>query len=197
MIEHNRIIKRRLLDGSVQTELSIADIGSDFQKQFVPDGMPLASTGARTWEPDISECFPIALGVIDPRSDIAKNTIEAMEQLWSQAWEDGGYGRYNVLSEPDSPGPWPLATMYMAAAGLEAGDVELGQRAIGWLVDKAGAGGELARVLRRSPYTAAATDGNFSLVVGTVDYVGREASIRCASKRRSVGYSSATWWIFG
>ena len=30
--------------------------------------------------------------------------------------------------------------MYMAAACLEAGDVERGQRAIGWLVDRAGAG---------------------------------------------------------
>ena len=141
MIEYDRIIKRRLLDGSIQTELSMASIDSDFQKQFVPDGMPLASKGAKTWEPDISECFAIAFGVIDPRSDIAKNTIEAMDALWSQAWEDGGYGRYNIQSEPDSPGPWPLATMYMAAACLEAGDVERGQRAISWLIDKAGAGG--------------------------------------------------------
>ena len=140
MIEDGRIIKRRLLNGSIQKELSIAKINKDFQKQFVPDGMPLASSGPKSWEPDISECFPIALGVIDPRSEVAKNTVEAMELLWSQAWEDGGYGRYNVDSEPDSPGPWPLATMYMAAACLEAGDVERGQRAIGWLVDKAGAG---------------------------------------------------------
>ncbi len=141
MIENNRIIKRRLLDGSIQTELSIANIDKDFQKQFVPNGMPLATSGPKSWEPDISECFPIALGVIDPRSDVAKNTIEAMDLLWSQGWEDGGYGRYNVLSEPDSPGPWPLATMYVAAACLEAGDVERGQRAISWLIEKAGAGG--------------------------------------------------------
>jgi GH15 family glucan-1,4-alpha-glucosidase len=141
MIENNRIIKRRLLDGSVQTELTITNTGSDFQKQFVPDGMPLATSGPKLWEPDISECFPIALGVIDPRSDTAKNTIETMDALWSQAWEDGGYGRYNVLSEPDSPGPWPLATMYMAAACLEAADTERGQRAISWLIEKAGAGG--------------------------------------------------------
>ncbi len=140
MIEDGRIIKRRLMDGSVQTELSLANISEDFQKLFVPQGMPLASKDPKPWEPDISECFPIALGVIDPRSDIATNTLASMEPLWSQSWEDGGYGRYNVLSEPDSPGPWPLATMYMAAACLEAGDVERGQRAIGWLVDRAGAG---------------------------------------------------------
>lgn len=141
MIENNRIIKRRLFDGSIQTELAIAQFGSEFQKQFVPDGMPLASGVPKSWEPDISECFPIALGVIDPRSGIARNTIEAMDLLWSQAWDDGGYGRYNIQSEPDSPGPWPLATMYVAAACLEAGDVERAQRAIGWLIDRAGAGG--------------------------------------------------------
>ena len=78
MIEDGRIIKRRLLDGSIQTGLLIANIGSDFQKQFIPDGMPLASGGSKSWEPDISECFPIALGVIDPRSEAAKNT----QKLW-------------------------------------------------------------------------------------------------------------------
>ncbi len=141
MIEDGRIIKRRLLDGSIQTELSTANTNPEFQKLFVPNGMPLASFGAKSWEPDISECFPIALGVLDPRSDVAKNTIEAMDALWSQAWEGGGYGRYNIFSEPDSPGPWPLATMYVAAACLDAGDIKRGQRAIGWLVDRAGAGG--------------------------------------------------------
>ncbi|HWF43344.1 MAG TPA: hypothetical protein VG537_01755 [Candidatus Kapabacteria bacterium] len=141
MIESGRIIKRRLLDGSVQTELSLTQNNSNFLKRFVPEGMPLAERGARPWEPDISECFPICYGVIDPRSDVAKKTIEAMDVLWSQAWEDGGYGRYNVLSEPDSPGAWPLATMYVGAACIEAGDVERWQRALGWLMDRAGAGG--------------------------------------------------------
>ncbi len=140
MIEDGRLIKRRLLDGSVQTELSLAKIDKAFQQQFVPDGMPLASQGVRIWEPDISESFPICFGLIDPHSDVAKKTLETLDALWSQSWEDGGYGRYNVLSEPDSPGPWPFATMFMAAAALEAGDYEKAQRAIGWLIDRGGAG---------------------------------------------------------
>ena len=117
------------------------NVDREFQKQFMPEGMPLAEKGARLWEPDISECFPICYGVIDPGSDVAKNTIESLESLWSQAWEGGGYGRYNILSEPDSPGPWPFATMYMAAACLEAGDVQRVPRAMDWLIERAGAGG--------------------------------------------------------
>ena len=141
MIEDGRFIKRRLLDGSVQTGLSPKTNDSDFLKNFVPKGMPLASGGMHRWEPDISECLPIALGVVDPSTEVARNTIDALEELWSQAWEGGGYGRYNVESEPDSPGPWPFATAFMAAACIESDEVERAQRAINWLIEKAGAGG--------------------------------------------------------
>jgi hypothetical protein len=141
MIEDGQIIKRRLLDGSVQRELILPGDNADFQKNFVPDAMPLSGGGARPWEPDISECLPICYGVIDPRSDIAKKTLAALDVLWSQSWEGGGYGRYNVLSEPDSPGPWPFATMFMTSACLEAGEIIPAQRAIHWLIDKAGEGG--------------------------------------------------------
>ncbi len=141
MIEEGRIIKRRLVDGTIQTELAPHWADEDFQKRFVPEGMPLASKSPKLWEPDISECFPIALGVIDPRSEIALNTLARLESLWSQAWEGGGYGRYNILSEPDSPGPWPLATMYMTAAYLEAGNHDIVPRNLEWLIERAGAGG--------------------------------------------------------
>lgn len=141
MIENGRIIKRRLLDGSIQSELIPKWDDEDFRKRFAPDGMPLASVEAKLWEPDISECFPIALGVIDPRSDVAQKTLVSLESLWSQEWEGGGYGRYNISSEPDSPGPWPLATMYMTAAHLEVGDNEKVPRTLEWLIEKAGTGG--------------------------------------------------------
>ncbi len=142
-IDNDRIIKRRLLDGNVQYEIridhSIAD--EDFFRKFVPPGMPLASEGHALWEPDASEVFPICFGLIDGKSDVAKRTLEVLEMLWSQNWEGGGYGRYNVLSEPDSPGPWPFATGYMAAAYLEAGNVPMALRAIDWLTRRARQGG--------------------------------------------------------
>ena len=141
MIADGRIIKRRLLDGTVQTELRPNWSDEDFRNRFAPEGMPLASNNAKPWEPDISECFPIALGVIDPRSEVSLNTLASLESLWSQQWDGGGYGRYNILSEPDSPGPWPLATMYMTAAHLEAGNHEIIPRNLEWLIERAGAGG--------------------------------------------------------
>ncbi len=141
MISDGRIIKRRLLDASIQTALAPHWSDKDFQKRFAPEGMPLSSKRAKPWEPDISECFPIALGLIDPRSEVSLKTLESLESLWSQAWEGGGYGRYNIASEPDSPGPWPLATMYMTAAYLEAGDTVKVPRNLEWLIDRAGAGG--------------------------------------------------------
>jgi hypothetical protein len=141
MIDGGQIVKRRLLDGSVQHALSTVGIDPQFAKDFVPDEMPLAKEGERAWDPDVSQCFPICYRLIDPRSDIAKKTIESMDILWSQAWEDGGYGRYNIMSEPDSPGPWPFATAFMAAACLEAGDYERAHRAMVWLIERAGAAG--------------------------------------------------------
>jgi GH15 family glucan-1,4-alpha-glucosidase len=141
MIESGHVIKRRLLDGSVQRALSNASIAEAFAEMFVPEGMPLAEEGEHPWEPDVSQCLPITFGILDPRSDAAKNTVAAMDAIWSQAWEDGGYGRYNVLSEPDSPGPWPFATAIVAGAALEVGDFERAHRAMAWLIHCAGSGG--------------------------------------------------------
>lgn len=140
MIADGRVIKRRLLDGSLQTSLS-TKMSESFAEMFVPDGMPLAEEGEHPWEPDVSSCLPIVFGVLDPRSEVARNTVAAMDTLWSQAWEMGGYGRYNVLSEPDSPGPWPFATAIVAGAALEVGDFERAHRAMSWLINTAGAGG--------------------------------------------------------
>lgn len=142
-IDNDRIIKRRLLDGSVQYEIRMNHDAADedFFRKFVPPGMPLSSEGHALWEPDASEVFPICFGLIEGKSDVARHTLEVLEMLWSQHWDGGGYGRYNVLSEPDSPGPWPFATGYMAAAYLEAGNVPMALRAIEWLAHRAKHGG--------------------------------------------------------
>ena len=61
---------------------------------------------------------------VDPAGPVARKTLESLEELWNQRWTMGGYGRYHVSSEPDSPGPWPIASIFMARAYLEAGDDE-------------------------------------------------------------------------
>lgn len=142
-IDNGRIIKRRLVDGSAQYEIRVdhAKADDDFFSKFMPPGMPLASEGHALWEPDASEVFPICFDIIDGTSEVAQHTLEILEMLWSQNWEGGGYGRYNVLSEPDSPGPWPFATGYMAAAYLETGNIPMAMRAIEWLAHRAHQGG--------------------------------------------------------
>jgi hypothetical protein len=77
--------------------------------------------------------LPIALEFIDPRGALARNTLVDIEQLWSQRWDGGGYGRYHVSSEPDSPGPWPFPSLFVARAYFEAGDDDKIWRILNWL----------------------------------------------------------------
>ncbi len=141
MIDEGRIIKRRLVNGEVQRTLVIKKKDDKYISSLVPDAMPLGSKMEHHLEPDITQCFPIIYELIDPKSDIAIKTIAECEGLWSQAWNGGGYGRYDVSGEPDSPGPWALATMFMTSAQLEAGDIKKALRSLEWLIEKAGASG--------------------------------------------------------
>lgn len=141
MIDDGRIIKRRLLNGDVQQTLAIKKKDDKYMSSLVPDEMPLGSKREHYLEPDITQCFPIVYGLIDPKSDIAIKTIAECEKLWSQAWDSGGYGRYDVSGEPDSPGPWALATIFMSSAQFEAGDTEKAMQSLDWLIDRAGASG--------------------------------------------------------
>jgi hypothetical protein len=56
-----------------------------------------------------------------------------MEELWNQRWSMGGYSRYNVTSEPDLPGPWPITTALVARAAIECGDSPRAWRALNWI----------------------------------------------------------------
>jgi hypothetical protein len=143
MIENNRIIKRRTLDGSHQLTLNLdkSKALKEFFTTFAPSSMPLAKKGEHRLEPDVSQLFPMLTGLIDPTSDIAKNTLNDIATLWSQAWDGGGLGRYDISGEPDSPGPWSVATILFAEAALACGDEALALKALDWLHIKAGAAG--------------------------------------------------------
>jgi GH15 family glucan-1,4-alpha-glucosidase len=142
-IKDGKVRKRIVLDGSVQTNLHLdaKKESGDFFARFVPDDMPLAKTGEHKLEPDVIQLLPIILGIVDPKSNTAKKTFEDVTKLWSEAWEDGGLGRYDISGEPDSPGPWSLATIMFAQAALQCGEEVWYNKAIEWLVKKAGAGG--------------------------------------------------------
>ncbi len=126
-------VKRRTLAGAVQ-ETIVARPGSN-----LPDGVPLAGEQAHLLNPDTCCVLPIVHGVVAPRSAVALATLRHVETLWNQAWHRGGYGRYDVSSEPDSPGAWPLASVFVARAAVEAGDAATAWRVLRWLGSTDGA----------------------------------------------------------
>ena len=99
---------------------------------------PLAGPGPHILNPYTSSMLPIALEFIEPHGNLARNTLAAVEELWNQRWDGGGYGRYHVSSEPDSPGSWPFASVFVARAYWEAGDDEKVWRILRWLGETAG-----------------------------------------------------------
>ena len=127
MIDDGHFIKRRLASGEVQRTADVPD------RSILPEGTPLKTELTCYLDPDASAALPIAFEFIDPHSELAKQTLAHLETLWNQGWDTGGYSRYHVTSEPDSPGPWPFATMFIARAYHEAGDYEKVSRALQWL----------------------------------------------------------------
>ncbi len=127
LVEGGRLIKRRGLDGQVQRTIT-----ASAEAQLHPS-VPLAGPGPHYLNPDTSCVLPIALEMLHPTLPIAQATLADMEQLWNQQWDIGGYGRYHVSSEPDSPGPWPFASLFVARALAEAGDGEKVWRVLRWL----------------------------------------------------------------
>jgi hypothetical protein len=125
-------VKRRLLSGPVQ-ETIVARPGSG-----LPDGVPLAADGPHYLDPDTCCVLPIVFGAVEPRSAVAQATLRRVEALWNQDWHDGGYGRYHVSSEPDSPGAWPFASLFVARAAVEAGDSGSAWRVLRWLASTDG-----------------------------------------------------------
>ncbi len=140
LVENGRIVRRRLADGTVQE--MIAPDTSYADPNYAPyiPAFPSADLQARPCEPDATEALPIIYGLVDPAGPVAAATVEAFEALWNPSGS-GGYARYHPASDPDSPGAWPFATAFIAAAELETGRMDRAQRSITWLLDAAGAGG--------------------------------------------------------
>jgi len=127
LVHEGRFIKRRLLSGAVQEEISPAR-GAD-----LPEGTPLSARGNHLLDPDASSVLPIATAFIEPESELARRTLDDVDTLWNLQWDGGGYGRYHTSSEPDSPGPWPFASLFVARALVEAGDDAKVWRIVDWL----------------------------------------------------------------
>lgn len=129
LVNNGHLIKRRKESGEIHLYFEPPD------KSILNDGVPLKELDQHAIEPDTSETFAIFHEVIDPKGPIATKTLEQMERLWNQTWDHGGYARYNVTSEADIGGPWPLATALMARAYLENENPDKVRRAMNWMYD--------------------------------------------------------------
>jgi hypothetical protein len=127
LVESGTFVKRRGVDGRVQEEIR-PEAGS-----HLPREAPLFEPGRHLLDPDTSAVLPVAWEFVDPGGPLARKTLASMETLWDQRWTGGGYGRYNVTSEADSPGPWPFASLFVARAAVEAGDGATARRVLDWL----------------------------------------------------------------
>ena len=127
LVEAGAFIKRRGIDGKVQRDIR-PDPGST-----LPHDAPLFGPGRHRLDPDTSAVLPVAWEFVDPEGRLAAKTLASMDVLWNQRWTGGGYGRYHVSSEPDSPGPWPFASLFVARAALEAGQPRTARRVLDWL----------------------------------------------------------------
>ncbi|GHV64614.1 hypothetical protein FACS1894199_03280 [Bacteroidia bacterium] len=83
--------------------------------------------------PDATMALPVALNVIDPASELARQTILETEKLWNRRWSFGGHDRYHTSSQGDQPGPWPFATCFILRGEHEAGMYDYSRRSLEWL----------------------------------------------------------------
>jgi hypothetical protein len=125
-------VKRRGLDGAVQEAIAACP-GSG-----LPPGVPLAGGRPHLLNPDTCCVLPVAFGLVDPAAQVSRATLANVESLWNQEWDSGGYGRYHVSSEPDSPGAWPFASLFVARALVEAGESARVWRTLRWLASTDG-----------------------------------------------------------
>jgi hypothetical protein len=126
------IVKRRALDGAVQEAIT------PLPGSGLPRGVPLVSDRPHLLNPDTCCVLPIAFGMVDAAAPVSRATLANIEALWNQEWTGGGYGRYHVSSEPDSPGAWPLASVFVARALVEARESARVWRVLRWLAETDG-----------------------------------------------------------
>ncbi len=132
LVEEGHLVKRRGVDGAWQRTVRMEPDPN------LPAGVPLLAPGDHFLDPDTESVLPIVHGMVAADSGLARSTLARVEELWNQAWDDGGYGRYHVTGEPDSPGAWPFASLFVARAWAEARDDAKVWRILRWLADTRG-----------------------------------------------------------
>jgi hypothetical protein len=131
LVDNGHFIKRRNVTGEVTSRLTNPN----------PKGnqdVPSVVMEHHCIYPDTSQALPIALRIVDPKSELAKNTLDELEKLRDTRWFGGGYDRYDSSSSINTPGPWPFATCFVLRAQHEAGMLDRSRRTLQWLGDVEG-----------------------------------------------------------
>ena len=129
LVDHGHLIKRRNITGEIVDTVRF--------RGWMP-GAPGGVESLSRLYPDATMALPISLQVINPRSELSKNTLKELEQLWNRRWSFGGYDRYNTSSQGDQPGPWTFATTFILRAQHEAGELNKSRRSLEWLYNNGG-----------------------------------------------------------
>lgn len=132
-VENGYLMKRRLLDGSFQRNARVIPyvhrIDDDATRVY-----PRNRHRQGELEPDGSEAWPIALGMVDPQSELAQRTLLRMESLWNIEWDFGGYPLHHPGSDPTKKGAWPMIFYFVTQAALEARAYDTVRRNLEWIL---------------------------------------------------------------
>lgn len=134
LVENGYFMKRRLLDGSFQRQTRTIPYVHRISEETVRL-YPRNLDRDGELEPDHSEVYPIALGMIDPQSALAQRTLRRMEQLWNQEWDFGGYPLQHAGSEPTKLGAHTLPWQVITQAALLARDYDTVRRNLDYFLE--------------------------------------------------------------
>jgi hypothetical protein len=133
-VQDGALIKRRNVTGEVAQHL--------VHQAGAPD-VPCRSAEHNLIHPDATMALPLALGLVEPNSPLALNTLKEIEKLRNQRWWGGGYGRYDASSEINMPGPWGIAGALVLRGQHEGGRLDLSRSTLEWFRNVQGGNGGL------------------------------------------------------
>ncbi len=111
LVEKGKFIKRRNVDGKI---FDIFRNPHPYQRGGPEDAIETETIHALN--PDSTAALPIALGLVDPHSPLARATLDDLEKIRAERWFGGGYMRYSSTCELNQIGPWPFATCFVLRA---------------------------------------------------------------------------------
>jgi len=134
LVDDDVFMFRRTLDGMFQREAKAGVYVHRPNSDPFTAMYPLNVYRESELEPASFEAWPIALGLVDPTSPLAKRTLVRMEELWNDEWDFGGYGLHNANSEISKKGPWPMSFYMITQAAVEAQNWATVRRNLDWVM---------------------------------------------------------------